>query len=64
MLNFDDKKFEEKTLTRDEIFQGKIFHVVRDTVSLPGGTESFRELVFHNRDCASNDQVADQELTT
>ena len=48
MLNFDDKKFEEKTLSREDIFQGKIFHVVRDVVSLPEGKESFRELVFHN----------------
>jgi ADP-ribose pyrophosphatase len=48
MLNFDDKKFKEKTLARDEIFSGKIFHVVKDVVSLPDGQESFRELVFHN----------------
>lgn len=48
MLNFDDKKFEEKTLAREEIFSGKIFHVVKDVVSLYDGQESFRELVFHN----------------
>lgn len=48
MLNFDDKKFEEKTLAREEIFSGKIFHVVKDVVSLHDGQESFRELVFHN----------------
>ena len=47
MLNFDDKKFEEKTLAREEIFSGKIFHVVKDVVSLHDGQESFRELVFH-----------------
>lgn len=48
MLTFDDKKFEEKTLSREEIFHGKIFHVVRDIVSLSDDQTSFRELVFHN----------------
>lgn len=48
MLDFDEKKFEEKTLSREEIFHGKIFHVVRDIVSLPDNTTGFRELVFHN----------------
>ena len=51
MLNFDDKKFEEKTLAREEIFSGKIFHVVKDVVSLHDGQESFRELV-----CACSQQ--------
>ena len=48
MIIYDDKKFEEKTLAREEIFSGKIFHVVKDVVSLHDGQESFRELVFHN----------------
>lgn len=48
MLNFDEKKFEEKTLSRDLLFHGKIFQVARDTVTLPDGNTGFRELVFHN----------------
>lgn len=47
-MNFDEKKFEEKTLSREDIFHGKIFHVVRDIVSLPDDSTSFRELVFHH----------------
>lgn len=47
-MDFDDKKFEEKTLSRQEIFHGKIFQVARDIVSLPDDSTSFRELVFHN----------------
>lgn len=46
MLNFDDKKFEEKTLAREEIFSGKIFHVVKDVVSLYDGQESLENLFF------------------
>lgn len=45
---FNPKKFEEKTISREEIFNGKIFQVARDSVSLPDATESFRELVYHN----------------
>lgn len=42
------KKFEEKTLSRQEIFDGYIIKVVKDEVSLPNGEKGFRELVFHN----------------
>lgn len=40
--------FEEKTISREEIFKGHIIEVVKDTVELPNGLgESTRELVFH-----------------
>ncbi|MCI3860299.1 NUDIX hydrolase [Lactococcus garvieae] len=48
MREFDEKKFEEPTLSREQIFHGQIFRVVKDLVSLPDGTMATRELVFHN----------------
>ena len=44
----DVKKFEEPTLSREQIFHGQIFQVVKDLVSLPDDTMGTRELVFHN----------------
>ena len=38
----------EKLLTREEVFQGKILHVVNDTVKLPNGKTATREVVLHN----------------
>lgn len=41
--------FEEKTISRKEIFQGHIFKVVVDQVELPDGKgQSHREIVLHN----------------
>ncbi|MBG9368022.1 MULTISPECIES: NUDIX hydrolase [unclassified Streptococcus] len=41
--------FEEKTISRQEIFQGRVFRVAVDQVELPDGKgTSTRELVFHN----------------
>ncbi|RST98194.1 ADP-ribose pyrophosphatase [Vagococcus vulneris] len=40
-------KFEEKTITRQEIYNGKVIQVVVDDVSLPNGQRAKRELVFH-----------------
>lgn len=45
MMNFED--FEEKTISRDEIFKGHIIEVVVDDVQLPDGGTGKRELVFH-----------------
>lgn len=45
MMEFED--FEEKTLSRKELFKGKIIEVVLDEVQLPDGSVSERELVFH-----------------
>ena len=37
----------EKTLASEKIFEGRILHVRRDTVELPDGSQSFREVVDH-----------------
>ena len=37
----------EKKISSEEIFNGRILHVRRDTVRLPNGGESFREVVDH-----------------
>ncbi|MEG0254688.1 MAG: NUDIX hydrolase [Vagococcus sp.] len=42
------EKFEEKTIKREMIYNGKIIDVVVDDVLLPNGGTSKRELVFHN----------------
>lgn len=40
--------FEEKTIKRETIFQGKIFEVALDQVELPNGLgQGQRELIFH-----------------
>ncbi|WP_086349123.1 NUDIX hydrolase [Candidatus Enterococcus clewellii] len=44
-MKYED--FEEKTLSRKEIFKGKIIDVVVDDVRLPDGAIAKRELVFH-----------------
>lgn len=41
------RKFEEKTLTTDKIFDGKIISVQVDEVKLPDGNVSKREIVKH-----------------
>ncbi|MBL1230923.1 NUDIX hydrolase [Enterococcus sp. BWB1-3] len=45
MLSFED--FEEKTISRQEIFKGSVIEVVVDDVRLPDGSTAKRELVFH-----------------
>ncbi len=40
-------KLEEKFISREEIFEGKILHVVRDNVILPNGDEATREMCLH-----------------
>ena len=37
----------EKTIDREDIFQGKVVQVHRDKVSLPNGKTSYREVVEH-----------------
>lgn len=39
---------EEKTTSSKGIFDGRVFKVKVDNVTLPDGSESFRELVIHN----------------
>lgn len=45
MLRYED--FEEKTISRKELFKGKIIEVALDDVRLPDGGTAQRELVFH-----------------
>jgi len=40
-------KLEEKQLSREEIYQGSVLNVVRDTVELPNGQTSHREICLH-----------------
>lgn len=39
--------FTEKTVSRKEIFEGRIFNVHVDDILLPDGKPSFREIVEH-----------------
>lgn len=41
-------KFNEETLERKDVFKGAVIDVCVDTVELPNGKKSKRELVFHN----------------
>ncbi len=41
-------KFCEKQLSREEIFDGRVMHIVKDIVELPNGVESVREVLLHN----------------
>ena len=41
-------KLAEKQIDRREIYDGVILHVVRDSVTLPNGSTSGREMVLHN----------------
>ena len=42
-------EFEEKTLSRKEIYKGPIFQLVQDQVELPAGKGTAqRDLIFHN----------------
>lgn len=38
----------EKQIKREEIYQGKVIHVVKDEVELDDGSRSMREVVLHN----------------
>ncbi len=42
-------EFEEKTISRKEIYKGPIFQLVQDQVELPSGKGTAqRDLIFHN----------------
>lgn len=40
--------FEEKTLSSEVVFDGKVMTVIRDDVEVSDGHKSFREVVVHN----------------
>lgn len=37
----------EKQISREDIYEGKVLHLVRDKVLLPNGEESYREICLH-----------------
>ena len=39
---------EEKFVSREEIFEGNVMHVVRDVIELPNGKKATREVCLHN----------------
>ncbi len=41
------QNLEEKFISREEIFDGKVLKVVKDKVLLPNGEEAYRELCLH-----------------
>lgn len=43
----DMNKLEEKYVSREDIFDGKILHLVKDTVALPDGNTAYREFCLH-----------------
>lgn len=43
-----DQEFIETTISRQELFKGKIIDLVVDQVRLPSGESSTRELIFHS----------------
>lgn len=43
----DEKDLREEFVSTEEIFDGKILHVIKDTVKLPNGNLTFREVVRH-----------------
>jgi ADP-ribose pyrophosphatase len=42
-----DSHLVEHTVAREEVFKGKLLHVVRDTVRLPDGGNATREYILH-----------------
>ena len=38
----------EKQVNREEIYNGKVIHVVKDEVALDDGSRAYREVVLHN----------------
>ena len=43
----EQKKLSETKIASEEIFDGLVLHVVRDTVKLPNGHSSIREVIRH-----------------
>lgn len=42
-----EKKFYEDLIASEQVFDGKLLHVLRDRVRLPNGDESLREYIRH-----------------
>ncbi len=46
-MDKDLQLLEERFVSREDIFEGRLIHVVKDTVSLPDGHLSTREVMLH-----------------
>lgn len=44
----EDALLKEEKVSSEKIYQGNVLHVTRDTVRLPNGKESTREVAWHN----------------
>ncbi len=44
---YSEAHLTERHLSTEEIFQGRIMHIIRDTVALPDGKETTREVLRH-----------------
>ena len=42
-----DKSLEEKVVSEEEVYSGRLLHVVRRAVHLPDGRTSGREMILH-----------------
>ncbi len=47
-MKFNDNGLVETFVSSEEIFNGRLLHVFRDTVELPNGKRSTREYIRHN----------------
>lgn len=47
MKLFKDTELKEKMLSSENVYNGQLLHVYKDTVELPNGTESGREYIKH-----------------
>ena len=47
MVDFDNTELVEKQISREEIYDGHVLHVVKDTVMLPDGKTAPREICLH-----------------
>ncbi len=48
ITSYNEKELKEVALSRRDIYEGRIFSVHSDTVSLPNGSESSRDIVEHH----------------
>ena len=46
-MQYEIEKFEEKTISSRDVYDGVLLHVFRDEVSLPDGKEAVREVIRH-----------------
>lgn len=62
MENFEN--LDEAFVSREEIFSGRILHLVKDTVSLPDGTLANREICIHSGGVAVIPLLSDGRVIT